>query len=155
MSKKFCNIKDFRKCRKEIFFVHCMSPRPLLLILKAHAVPMMRQTGRLALPVLKKCHSWKWNGLRTFLPFLNECYNMTNTLNETYPKTTWTQHKKQSLDGQRGMQSECSSKSKDSYEYLEDWTQFVTWYRGQVLQFVHWGHIVMLKLEYMRWLSQE
>ena len=73
--------------------------------------------------------------------------NLPNTLNETYPKTTWTQHRKQFLDGQRGMQSECSSKSKYSFQFFENWKPCVTWYKGQVLQFVHWGHMVMLKLD--------
>ena len=33
-------------------------PRSLLLVLKAHTVPVVRQASRLALPILKKCHSW-------------------------------------------------------------------------------------------------
>ena len=105
--------------------------------------------------LLLKMQFFWWRLLKCFcqnhISGMNLIY-LPNTLNETYPKTTWTQHRKQFLDGQRGMQSECSSKSKYSFQYFENWKPCVTWYKGQVLQFVHWGHMVMLKLEYIRWL---
>ena len=67
-------------------------PGLLILFSKAHAVPLVSQTGIFSLPVLQKCHSLK-----------KHTSDVLSFISSAYPKMTWRQHRRLYQDCQTCM----------------------------------------------------